>query len=57
VRWYISYRLSYRDLVELMADRGVAVSHTTIMDGDPITCPSSKRDGTVSLDPSADRGV
>jgi transposase-like protein len=31
VRWYINYRLSYRDLVELMADRGVAVSHTTIM--------------------------
>jgi transposase-like protein len=31
VRWYISYRLSYRDLVELMADRGIAVSHTTIM--------------------------
>jgi len=31
VRWYISYRLSYRDLVELMADRGVAVSHTIIM--------------------------
>jgi transposase-like protein len=31
VRWYISYRLSYRDLVELMADRGVVVSHTTIM--------------------------
>jgi hypothetical protein len=31
VRWYISYRLSYRDLVELMADRGVAVSHTTII--------------------------
>ena len=31
VRWYISYRLSYRDLVELMADRGVVISHTTIM--------------------------
>ena len=31
VRWYIRFRLSYRDLVELMADRGVAVSHTTIM--------------------------
>jgi DDE domain len=31
VRWYISYRLSCRDLVELMADRGIAVSHTTIM--------------------------
>jgi putative transposase len=31
VRWYITYRLSYRDLVEMMAERGVTVSHTTIM--------------------------
>ena len=31
VRWYISYRLSYRDLVSMMAERGVSVSHTTIM--------------------------
>jgi transposase-like protein len=31
VRWCIFYRLSYRDLVSLMAQRGVAVSHTTIM--------------------------
>jgi len=31
VRWYISYRLSYRDLVAMMAERGIAVSHTTIM--------------------------
>lgn len=31
VRWYITYRLSYRDLVALMAERGVVVSHTTIM--------------------------
>lgn len=30
VRWYITYKLSYRDLVEMMAERGVAVSHTTI---------------------------
>lgn len=27
VRWYITYRLSYRDLVELMAERGVSVAH------------------------------
>jgi hypothetical protein len=27
VRWYISYRLSYRDLVEMMAERGVKVAH------------------------------
>jgi transposase-like protein len=31
VRWYISYKLSYRDISEMMADRGLAVSHTTIM--------------------------
>ena len=31
VRWYITYRLSYRDLVAMMAERGIVVSHTTIM--------------------------
>lgn len=31
VRWYISYRLSYRDLVEMMAERGIQVAHTTIL--------------------------
>ena len=31
VRWYITYRLSYRDLVAMMAERGSDVSHTTIM--------------------------
>src|SRR5664279_1801098 len=30
VRWYITYRLSYRDLVAMMAERGITVSHTTI---------------------------
>src|SRR6202044_2483457 len=30
VRWYITYRLSYRDLVAMMAERGIAVSRTTI---------------------------
>lgn len=31
VRWYITYRLSYRDLVAMMAERDIVVSHTTIM--------------------------
>jgi transposase-like protein len=31
VRWYVTYRLSYRDLVAMMAERGVTVSHTTIL--------------------------
>lgn len=31
VRWYVSYKLSYRDQCERMADRGLEVSHTTLM--------------------------
>jgi transposase-like protein len=31
VRWYITYRLSYRDLVAMMAERGITLSHTTIL--------------------------
>jgi transposase-like protein len=31
VRWYITYRLSYRDLVAIMAERGLGMSHTTIL--------------------------
>jgi transposase-like protein len=31
VRWYITYRLSYRDLGVMMAERGIVVSHATIM--------------------------
>ena len=31
VRWYISYKLSYRDLVEMMAERGIDVAHSTML--------------------------
>jgi len=31
VRWYLTYKLSYRDLVAIMAERKVDVAHTTIM--------------------------
>ncbi len=30
VRWYLRYALSYRDLEEMMAERGLCVDHTTI---------------------------
>jgi IS6 family transposase len=30
VRWYLRYRLSYRDVEELLAERGVTVDHVTI---------------------------
>jgi transposase-like protein len=31
VRWYLTYRLSYRDIVEMMAERGIILSHSTIL--------------------------
>ena len=30
VRWYVAYSLSYRDLEELMQERGYVVDHSTI---------------------------
>lgn len=30
-RWYLTYRLSYRDVVALMAEWGVHLTHTTVM--------------------------
>jgi len=31
VRWYLRYKLSLRDLVEMIAERGLQLAHTTIM--------------------------
>ena len=31
VRWYLRYKLSFRDLVEMMAERVLSLAHTTIM--------------------------
>ena len=30
VRWYLAYSLSYRDIEELMQERGFSVDHSTI---------------------------
>ena len=30
VRWYLRFKLSFRDLVEMMAERGLSMAHTTI---------------------------
>jgi transposase, IS6 family len=30
VRWYLRYALSYRDLDEMMTERGLSVVHTTL---------------------------
>jgi transposase-like protein len=31
VRCYVTYKLSFRDMCDLMADRGVTVVHTTVL--------------------------
>jgi transposase-like protein len=31
VRWYLRFKLSFRDLVEMMGERGLSIAHTTIM--------------------------
>ena len=31
VRWYLAFKLSSRDLVQMMAERGIALAHTTIL--------------------------
>jgi transposase-like protein len=31
VRWYLRLKLSFRDLVEMMGERGPSIAHTTIM--------------------------
>jgi transposase-like protein len=30
VRWYLRYGLSYRDVEELLAERGIVVDHVTV---------------------------
>jgi transposase-like protein len=31
VRWYLTFKLSSRDLVQMMAERGITFIHTTIL--------------------------
>jgi transposase-like protein len=31
VRWFLRFKLSFRDLVEMMAERGLSIAHTTIV--------------------------
>ena len=49
VRWYLRYKLSFRDLVEMMAERGLSVAHTTIMRSFNTMRPNSRNAGTASL--------
>jgi putative transposase len=43
VRWYLRYKLSTRDLVEMMAERGVSLVHPTILRWVPHYVPEFER--------------
>ena len=45
VRRYITYKLSYRDLRDMMAERGIVLAHTTIPDCVKTQKPSKTGDG------------
>ncbi len=40
VRWYLRYGLSYRDVEELLSERGIEVDHVTINGGSSASLPS-----------------
>src|SRR5439155_21224310 len=43
VRWYLRFPLSYRDLEEMMAERGITVDHSTIAPlGSPLRTDSER---------------
>jgi transposase-like protein len=49
IRWYITYKRSYRDLVAIMAERNVDVVYPTIMHWVQIYSQSSRRAGSDTL--------
>ena len=57
VRWYLRFKLSFRDLVEMMAERVLSMAHTTIMRWVHRYAPGSSADGTGSHGRSALRGA
>ena len=56
VRWYLRYKLSQRDLVEMMAERGLHLAHTTILRWVQRYVPGSRSAGTALLPHLADPG-
>jgi len=47
VRWYLRYGLSYRDVEEPVAERGVDVDHVTIYRVGPTLHTGVRRGGAV----------
>ncbi len=54
VRWYLRYSLSYRDLEEMMGERGLQVDHTTICRWVHRYAPELERRVRAQLKPTND---
>jgi transposase-like protein len=47
VRWYLRFPLSYRNVEEMMVDRGISIDHTTIYRRVQQYAPEIKREAEV----------
>jgi transposase-like protein len=56
VSWYTSFKLSLRDLVIMMADRGITLTHTTVLRWVQRYLPEFEKPGADTLVRSADLG-
>ncbi len=54
VRWYLKYALSYRNLEEIMMERGLSVDHTTIYRWVMIYAPEIEKRSRKYLKPTND---
>jgi hypothetical protein len=48
VRWYVSLKLSYRDLVAMMGERGISLAHTRFCAGYGTIARSLQSAGTAT---------
>jgi hypothetical protein len=55
-RWYVTYKLSYRDLAEMIAERHVDLAHTTIMRWGNAMCRNLRSSGNALPGPWERRG-
>ena len=57
VRWYITFKLSFRDLVQMMAERGITLSIRLFFGGCSSMSRSLKSAGIITHGRSATPGV
>src|SRR6202011_1445785 len=57
VRWYITFKLSFRDLVQMMAERGITCPIRLFFGGCSSMSPSLKSAGIITHGQSATPGV